>query len=128
MAKFAADVIMDAALNRIKNTVNQIAVCEGQPATRASAIAEKGSGGQMLAQVAASAGSFTGPGDGDSSGRKLTVNQQTGLEVSATGVGNHVCLLTASTIEVITTATSLNLTDGNSLTVNGFDYEIADVT
>ena len=83
----------------------------------------------MLAKVTVSAGSFTGPVNGDTSGRKLTVNAHSGITVSATGGGNHVAVLSsaaASTLYYVTTATSQSLTSGNSLTINGWDIEIAD--
>lgn len=121
MAKFANDEVMDAALNFAASSV-LMTVCAGQPATYASATTQ---GGQMLARYTVSAGDFT-LADGLSSGRRVTVAQQTGIAVSATGAGNHVTLLAAASIRYITTATSQTLTAGNTLTVNAWDIEIAD--
>ena len=125
MAKFADDAIMNLALDSVKASTKRMTVCAGQPATFASATTQ---GAQMLAQVITSAGSFGSTADGDSSGRKIAVSQHSGIEVSATGGGNHVVLLTSTAIKYITTATSQTLTDGNTLTVNAWDIEIADPT
>ncbi len=129
MAKFARDAVMDAALSTIQENVTQITVCSGQPTTYDDAWLLKGGGGKALARSASSAGSFAALANGDSSGRKMTVNQHSGVTVSATGGGDHVALLssaTVSTLWYVTTATSQTLTSGNSLTVQGWDIEIAD--
>ncbi len=123
MARFADDSLMDIMLNDIKTRPNLLTVCAGQPVGRTSAITI---GGQALAQVVISSTDFTGPADGDVSGRKIAVDQQTGLTVSATGDGDHVCLTTAASLLYITTATTQTLTSGNSLTVNAWDIEILD--
>lgn len=128
MVKFANDAdVMDQALNQLKLRTTLLTVCEGLPAGRTSAITQKGFGGQMLAQKSMTSTQFT-LANGDVSGRKLTVAQQTSLPVSATGGGNHVCLVTASSLAYVTTATSQTLTAGNTLTVNAWDIEIADPT
>ena len=122
MAKLARDAVMDAALNVVKTSSFTLTVCQGQPVTFASAIAQ---GAQMLARHVVSTADFT-IANGDASGRKVTVAQQTGIPISATGGGNHVVLLTSTVINYITTATSQTLTAGNTLTVNAWDIEIAD--
>jgi len=132
MAKFQRDQMLDAALSTIRQNVKQITVCSGQPTTFDLALTQKSGGtGFMLAKTATSAGSFAALGNGDVSGRKLTVNAHSGITVSATGGGNHVALLSsaaASTLWYITTATSQTLTAANTLTINAWDIEIADAT
>ncbi len=123
MARFADDSLMDVMLNDIKTRPNLLTVTVGQPVGRASAITI---GGQALAQVVIISTDFTGPANGDASGRKITINQQTGLTVSATGDADHVCLTTAASLLYVTTATTQTLTSGNSLTVNAWDVEILD--
>ncbi len=123
MARFADDSLMDVMLNSIKTRPNLLTVCAGQPVGRTSAITI---GGQALAQVAIISTDFTGPAAGDVSGRKIAVDQQTGLTVSSTGNADHVCLTTAASLLYITTATTQTLTSGNSLTVNAWDIEILD--
>jgi hypothetical protein len=132
MGKFANDTIMDAALSTIRENVKRITVCSGQPTTVNEAQDLKGAGGKALARLAAtSAGSFAALANGDSSGRKMTVNTHSGIAVSATGLGNHVALLSstaASTLWYVTTASAQTLTSGNTLTINGWDVEFADPT
>lgn len=123
MSRFADDSLMDIMLNSIKTRPNLLTVCAGQPVGRASAITI---GGQALAQVTMISTDFTGPTNGDVSGRKLVVTQQTGLVVSASGDADHVVLTTAASLLYITTATTQTLTSGNSLTVNAWDIEILD--
>ena len=123
MARFADDSLMDAMLAEIKTRPNLLTVTAGQPAGRASAVTI---GAQALAQVVIISTDFTGPANGDVSGRKIAVNQQAGLTVSATGDGDHVCLTTAASLLYVTTATTQTLTSGNSLTVNAWDIEILD--
>jgi len=65
MAKFANDAVMDAALDEIKNNGKVISVCSGQPSSYDDGFLLKGGGGRMLAKVTVSAGSFTGPVNGD---------------------------------------------------------------
>jgi hypothetical protein len=128
MAKFAADFVMDRFLSTIVEEVTKITVCSGQPATFSAANLLEISGGDALAFVNVSAGSFAALAVGDVDGRKLTINAHSGLTVSATGGGNHVALLKVSTATLyyVTTATSQTLTAGNQLTINAWDIEIAD--
>ncbi len=123
MVRFADDSLMDTMLESLKTRPNLLTVTVGQPAGRTSAITI---GGQALAQVTMISTDFTGPQDGDVSGRKLIVTQQAGLTVSATGDADHVCLTTAASLLYITTATTQTLTSGNSLTVNAWDVEVLD--
>lgn len=131
MAKFANDTVMDAALSTIRENVKRITVCSGQPTTVNQAQDLKPTGKALARLAATSAGSFAALANGDASGRKLTVNQHSGIAVSATGGGDHVALLSstaASTLWYVTTATSQTLTSGNTLTINAWDIEIADPT
>lgn len=127
MGKVVADAVLDAAFDRLINNCIELTVCAGEPSDYGSATTQ---GAQMLARTIISGADYT-KANGDTNGRKVTIGQQTGIPVSATGGANHVCLLTSatiSTIEYITTATSQNLTAGNTLTVNAWDIEIADPT
>lgn len=120
MAKFANDDIMDAALNIIKNNANIITVCSAQPTTRTEAITTF-----ALADVAVTTAAFT-LANGDVSGRKLTVAQQAGVPVDATGTANHVAICDATRLLYVTTCTSQALTAGNTVTMPAWDIEIAD--
>lgn len=122
MAKWANDTALDAFLDNLADRVTHIVACKGQPGTYASAV-----GANKLAIHALSAGDFS-KANGDTSGRKLTIAQQTGATVSTTGTADHVALVTGSTLEYVTTATAQTLTSGNALTFNSWDIEIADPT
>lgn len=119
MAKFANDLVMDAALDKVA-TGTIITVCSQQPANRTEAVTT-----YKLAAVTVSGGSFT-KANGDASGRKLTVAQQTNVPVDSTGTATHVAICDGSTLLYVTTCTSQLLTSGNTLTLQAWDIEISD--
>lgn len=125
MAKTVHDDVLDGALNIVKNNGTRLCVCNAQPTTYTQAIATF-----KLAIKTITSGDFTGPADGDSSGRKLTVNQQAGITVDADGTAVYiaVCDSVNSKLLLVTTCTSQVLTSGNTVTVPAFKEEIADPT
>lgn len=130
MAKTVDDAVLDTALNQIKTTADKLVVCIGAPVSYAEANTNSPSG-KRCGQRAITSANFTGPVNGDVSGRKLTVNQQTGITVDVTGTADHVALVddTASVLLAVTSlSASQAVTAGNSMTVNAFDLEIADPT
>jgi hypothetical protein len=129
MAKWSNDANMDAMLNNIKTTALRLCVCSAQPTTWAEATTthDGGASKYCLAIKTIASTDFTGPADGDVSGRKLTVNEAAGLEVLATASATHIALADADdTLIYVTTCTSQALTDGNTVTVPAFDIEVAD--
>ena len=69
--------------------------------------------------------------DGDASGRKLTVAQQSNLDVvmsQTTATASEIVLTANSKVLLKTTCTAQLLTNGNTVTVPAFDDEIADPT
>lgn len=80
-----------------------------------------------LSAVAMVTGDFT-IADGDTSGRKVSVAQKTGVSIHTTGTADHVALVdsAAKVLQLVTTATAQGLTSGNTMTFNAFDDEIAD--
>lgn len=121
MAKYLNDSVLDAALNTIKNGAVRLHICDGQPANYAGIDALE------LAVQTIDSSDFTGPADGDVSGRKLTLNQQTGIEIETSGGADHVALSNNSdTLYLVTTMTEQAVTDGNTATVNAFKLEFAD--
>lgn len=124
MAKFAADGVMDAALDVIA-TCTRMVVCSGQPANFAGIAAV------ALADVTLTAGDGNGDytiGNGDTSGRKITVAQQASIPIDASGTATHIALDDGTTLQFVTTCTSQALTSGGTVTVPAFDDEIADPT
>lgn len=129
MAKFLADAVLDAALDELE-TADQLVICEGEPATYAAATTDQGAGGDALGEIAIDSSDFT-KADGDTSGRKTTVAQQTGVAIDVTSAGaDHIALVDdgASRLLAVTTCTSQAVTSGNTATVNAFDLELLDVS
>ena len=130
MAKWSNDENMDAMLNNIKNNATRLCVCSAQPTTFAEATTtyDGGASKYKLAIKTISSTDFTGPADGDVSGRKLTVNEASGITVDATASATHIalCDFDDSKLLYVTTCTSQALTLGNTVTVPAFDIEVAD--
>lgn len=131
MAKFVADAILDAALQYIEDNGDRYHVHEGQPTSWAEFNSNKGSGGFRLGGITISATDFTGPADGDTSGRKTTVDAQTGITVDVTGTADHCGIgdIGSTAILMVTTiSNSQTVTSGNTMDLTAWDYEIADAT
>lgn len=123
MAKSVHNDILDAALNHIKNNVTEMTLCSQEPTTFTEAHTT-----YKLADVALTSGDFTGPADGDTSGRKITVDAQSSIPIDATGTATHVALtLTASSqLQYITTCTNQALVSGNQTNTAAWDIELRD--
>ena len=105
MAKWANDSMMDAALSYVDDAT-LLTVCSAQPTTYAEASAT-----YKLADVVLTAGAGNGDftlANGDSSGRKLTVAQQSNMDIDSSGTATHValCISGSSTLLYVTTCTS----------------------
>lgn len=122
MAKSTHNDVLDASLEHLQNNVDKMTVCSQQPTTFTEANST-----YALADVAMSSGDFT-IAEGDTSGRKVTVAQKSGITVDDTGTGNHVALLDTSNSRMlyVTTATSQSLTSGNTMTFEAWDIELRD--
>ena len=117
MAKYANPLVMDAALDKIATATNLL-VCSSQPTDRATALAA------ALANQSLS-GAFT-KANGNVSGRKVTIAQQSNISVATSGTATHVALIDGSILLLVTTCTSQALTAGNTVTVPAWKDEIAD--
>lgn len=126
MAKSVNDLVLDAALNYLKNNVTRITVCTTQPTTYT-----EGNATYALADVTVDSTDFT-VANGDTNGRKVTVGAQSSVLIDTSGTALHVALLDVSNSALlyVTTCTSQALTANGSNTVNipAFDIEIADPT
>lgn len=119
MGKVVHNDVLDAALNEIA-TANGLCLNTSEPATRAAAISDN------LMPEATPA--FTGPADGDTNGRKITVDANNGNTADADGTATHVSLIDASVLLYVTTCTSQAITNGNTVNIAAWDVEIADPT
>ena len=119
MAKWQNDAMLDAAVNYVSGAT-ELYVCTAQPTDRANAIA--------TALTGAETPGFTGPANGDTSGRKITVNQVTDASITGTGTATHIALCDGTTLRYVTTCTSQALSSGGTVTIPAWDVEVADVT
>jgi hypothetical protein len=125
MAKWQNDLMLDAALGYVDDCTI-LTVCSAQPTTYTEAITT-----YKLADVVMTAGAGNGDytlANGDVSGRKLTVVQQSAVPIDTSGTATHVALSISgsSTLVYVTTCTSQSLTSGGTVTVPNWDIEIAD--
>jgi len=124
MVKTVDNSVLDAALNDIRNNCNLMTACAGQPLSFAEA---NTAGAKYLAGVAMAPTDFT-VGNGVTSGRKAAVASKSGITVTNTGTGDHIALLDTvnNVLLYVTTATAMALTASSSLTIGGWNIEIAD--
>lgn len=121
MAKSVNDVVLDSALNYIKNNADLMTLCSAEPTTLAEAVTT-----YALADVAMVAGDYT-LANGDVSGRKATVAAKSGVTVDTTGTGNHVALVDAGTaLLYVTTCASQAVGSGGTVDFGSWKIEIAD--
>ena len=128
MAKWQNDLMLDAGLNYVKNgATRELAIASY---TLGDSYATVTTTANVMASKTISSSDFTGPVNGDTSGRKLTVNAQTGNVVIYSGTATHMALTNGSDTVLYVTSLSASqaLTDNDSNTVNfpAWDIEIAD--
>jgi len=128
MAKLAVNDFIDAMLDFLADNGNEINLCSQEPATYAEAHAT-----YMLAQHALVVGDGNGDytiADGDTSGRKITVAQQSDVPITNSGTANHAAIVKTSTQELlmVTTCTPQVLTSGGTVTIPSFKGEVGDPT
>jgi hypothetical protein len=124
MAKTLDDSVIDGSLNIIKSGGTQLCVCNAQPTTYAEATSTF----KLALKTGLTSGSYTGPVNGDVSGRKLTVNAQVGVTVDSSGTAVYAAICSGSVLLAVTTITSQVLTSGNTVNIPAFKFEIADPT
>jgi hypothetical protein len=125
MAKFANDLVMDAAFDYVIAQADALAVASGDASGVHANLAAI-----TLASVTIDSGDLS-KANGDTNGRKLTVAQQTAISITASGTANHVHVVrNAATARILltTTCTSQALTSGGTVTVPAWDEEIGDPT
>jgi hypothetical protein len=127
MGKKTPDAILDAMADAI------IAACNGSPNGRlyvltaepADLAAINASPSPILASVKVDTSDFT-KANGDASGRKVTVAQQSSLPIVKSGTATHIALASPSALLYVTTCTDQALTSGGTVTVPAWDIEVAD--
>lgn len=129
MGKLIPDAVIDSMLEVIADNVDRIDICQDTPVDYSSATT---GGNDSLGSVAVTVGDGNGDwtiANGDSSGRKLTLAEQTGVTISNTGTATHIAMTDGSSVFYgATTCTSQAVTSGNTATINTFDIEISDAS
>lgn len=128
-SKAVHDNVLDAALQYLEDNVDFISVCEEGCTTYEHAHSNKGTAtGKVLASSATP--TFTGPANGDGSGRKIAVDEEASLTVDVSGTAAEVCLCDVGSALLLykTSCTDQVLTAGNTVTIPTWDIEIADPT
>jgi len=126
MVKTVHDDVLDAALNYIKNNGDRLCICSAQPTSYTEAITT-----YKLAILTIDSADYTGPSNGDASGRKIRINAQTGITVDSSGDAVYVAIAksTATTaLLYVTSCTTQTLTSGNTVNTPVWDIEILDPT
>jgi hypothetical protein len=121
VAKKCDDVFLDAMLERIDDCTT-LTVTSAEPPNQAGIAAV------ALASVTLTGGVGNGDyskGNGDTSGRKLTIAQQADVPITASGTATHLVIDDGANIYV-TTVTSQALTSGGSVTIPSWRIEVAD--
>ena len=119
MAKKTTDGFLDGGIDAIDGSTT-LTVCAGEPTSIADITTKK------LANVTVDGADFT-KADGDTSGRKVTVAQQSDMSITATGTADHV-VIDNGVDYYVTTCTSQGLTSGGTVTTPAWDIEFADPT
>lgn len=122
MAKAIPDAVLDVLLDEIA-TGTRMVVCSGEPANYA------GIASVALAEATLTPGDGNGDftiGNGDASGRKVTIAQQSDLSIDVSGDATHVSIDDGSSLLAVTTCTTQTLTSGGTVTVPAFDIEVSD--
>lgn len=124
MAKFVPDATLDAMLDFIASNATIMSICSTQPTNYTEAFTTYKLADQVIDDSDFSAG------NGDVSGRKITLAQQTGVTVDTSGTAAHIAIgdSGSNTLLAVTTCTSQAVTSGNTATINAFDIELGDVT
>lgn len=125
MAIFVPDSTLDGFLDTIANNGDRVDICSTQPTNYTEATST-----YSLGNVVVTAGDGNGDwtiANGDTSGRKLTLSQQTGVSIDSTGTAEHLAITNGTdTLYAVFTITSQGVTSGNTATINAVDLEIAD--
>lgn len=122
MAKFIPDAVLDVLLDEIA-TGTRLVVCSGQPSNYADIAAV------ALADATLTPGDGNGDytiGNGDVSGRKVTIAQQANVDIDSSGDATHVSIDDGANLLAVTTCTTQTLTSGGTVTVPAFDIEVSD--
>jgi len=119
---FLHDDLLDLALQALEDTVENLYITSAEATTYAEA--------QTTYKLGTKASpAFTGPVNGDSSGRKTTIDAITDGTVDATGTATHWALTDNSASKLLATGSlsaSQAVTSGNTFSLTAFAVTIPD--
>ena len=120
---FLHNDLLDGLLDDIKNTGDVLSLCDTEPTDATEAETT-----YMLAKVTGlTSGDYTGPADGDTSGRKLTKDAESGISVTNSGDTAYFAIVDSGTkLLVVGTCTAQTLTAGNTVNTTAVDIELRD--
>lgn len=123
-SKLTHDDVLDGALDYLAENAYRIWVITTAAVTTFADV----SSANLTSGAAVTSTHFT-IGNGDASGRKAAVAQQSSLNVSTSGTAGGVAITSSgNALLLVTTCTTQSLTSGNTVTIPTFDFEIADPT
>lgn len=122
MSVFVIDASVDAALNYLANNITEMYVTAGDPTTRAAAIAAA-----LAEKTGMTSADFTGPANGDVSGRKITKDAESALTIDADGTAATICFCSGTDLVwKVDLSSTQALTSGGTVDTGAVDNEIAD--
>ena len=127
MVRKVNDTALDQMLQYVKDRSTALWVLSSATAamTHANASAWK------LASATITSTLFTGPADGDTSGRKITVASVANVSIETSGSAPHFALIqfASGTLEYVTPASTVQaVTAGNTMTTDVWTIEVRDPT
>lgn len=128
MAKYAHDLVYDAALDYIINNANSLRICTADILTGGVPDYAKVTGSAALTgPVAVIPGNFTKQ-DGVTSGRRATMVAKLDIPLTASGSADFVCLVNTTNTRVLwaTECVTQSAVSGNNMTVPTWDIEFRD--
>jgi hypothetical protein len=122
MAKYISDTVLDTPCQYLEDNVTHLYITSAQASTYTEAITTYALGNKATP-------TFTGPANGDVSGRKTTVDAITDGTVTADGTASHFALVDADTTALLAAGplgATQAVTSGNTFTLGATDVEFPD--
>lgn len=127
MAKFVHDDVLSAACAKIADNCNKMYLDSADPGSNFTSAGTTYALADQTMTVGTGNGDYTIE-DGTTSGRRCTVEQQSGVVVDSSGTATHVALADSgnSKVYVVTTMNATVLVAANTVTVAEWGIEFRD--
>jgi hypothetical protein len=129
MPRFADNDVLDDGLESMKAAADsangRICVCEGQPATYAEALTQKGAGGKMLA-IKTNPTLTIGNNETPGGGRRCRISGESGVPILASGEADCVAIIDTANEKLwfVTAVTLQALVAGGTVDIPQWDIKI----